>query len=115
VREHAPELEVLDHLADGHDIGLDGLERRVVAFAAGEVEELARIGKAGIDLLERAAGFLERAALLAEVLRALRIVPDLRVFEGLGDFYEACALVVVVKDTSAARPNAARGPGGSCR
>jgi hypothetical protein len=68
-----------------------------------------------MDLLEGADGFLERAPLLTEILRALGVVPDVRVFERLRDFYEPKLLRVVVKDTSAVPPREARGPGGRCR
>jgi hypothetical protein len=44
----------------------------------------------------------QRFALLAEVLRALRIVPEIRVFGELGDFAQADFFLVEVKDTSAA-------------
>jgi hypothetical protein len=90
-------------------------ERRVVALAAGEGEELRGILQARVDLLEVADGILERAALLAQVLGALRVGPDVGIFEGAGDFYEARLLRVVVKDTSAARPRGRRGRGGSSR
>jgi hypothetical protein len=46
----------------------------------------------------------------AQVLRALRVGPNARIFELGGDFYEALLLVLEVKDTSAARPNGLRGP-----
>ena len=42
---------------------------------------------------------LELRALLAELLRALRIVPDVRVFELARHFFEALGLRVEVKDT----------------
>jgi hypothetical protein len=46
----------------------------------------------------------ERLTLLAEVLSALRIVPDVGVFGELRDLAQANFLLVEVKDTSAARP-----------
>jgi hypothetical protein len=44
--------------------------------------------------------FLELRALLAELLRPIRILPDIRLLELPGDFLQALALVVVIKDTS---------------
>jgi hypothetical protein len=43
---------------------------------------------------------LELRALLAEFLRALRILPNIRLLELPGDFLQALVLVVVIKDTS---------------
>jgi len=41
----------------------------------------------------------------AEILRALRIVPDVRIFELAGDDFEAFVLRFEVKDTSEAVPS----------
>jgi hypothetical protein len=46
---------------------------------------------------------LQRLFLATEFLRALRLVPDRRVFEGGVDFPQAQRLAVVVKDTPSAR------------
>jgi hypothetical protein len=42
---------------------------------------------------------LETRALLAEILRALRIVPDVGIFEFPRDFLQALGLRIEVKDT----------------
>jgi len=39
-------------------------------------------------------------AVLAELLRAVRVIPDIRLFEFASYFLEAFALIVVIKDTS---------------
>ena len=57
-----------------------GHERAVVAFRLGEAEKLRGVLEAGLDLLEGGDRGFERAALLAEVLGALGVVPDARVF-----------------------------------
>jgi hypothetical protein len=44
--------------------------------------------------------FLELRAFLAELLRPFRILPDIRLLELAGNFLQALALVVVIKDTS---------------
>jgi hypothetical protein len=85
------------------------VQRGVVAFGLRQGEKLLRIGEARVDLLDVGDDLLEAAAFLAEVLGALGVGPDARVFEGRGDFYEARLPGVVVKDTSGARR---RGPGG---
>jgi hypothetical protein len=42
---------------------------------------------------------VERRALLAQLLRALRMVPDVGIFELAADFFETLGLRLVVKDT----------------
>jgi hypothetical protein len=44
--------------------------------------------------------FLELRALLAELLRPLRILPDIRLLELPRDLLQALILIVVIKDTS---------------
>jgi hypothetical protein len=112
VREHAAELQPLDQAADAADLGGDALERRLIALATREREELTRVGEARVDLLDGGDGFLEGAALLAEVLRLLRVVPDPGILERARDFDQPLLLGVVVKDTSGAPRYARRGPGG---
>src|SRR5947207_1803154 len=58
----------------------DLLERRLVGVGARHVEQLFRVGEAAADAAERADHGLERLFFLAERLRALRVVPQLRVF-----------------------------------
>jgi hypothetical protein len=43
---------------------------------------------------------LEFGALLAQFLRALRVIPDARLLEFAGYFLKALVLIVVIKDTS---------------
>ncbi len=82
----------------------DRVERRVVGFGARELEQLARCRVSPVSRLrQRADDAFERFALLAELLRALRIVPDLRIFELSRDLLESHRLHIEVKDTSAGR------------
>jgi len=53
---------------------------------------------------QRADDLIELLLFPAEVLRALRIIPDVRILELAGDDFEALALRFEVKDTSAAVP-----------
>jgi hypothetical protein len=43
---------------------------------------------------------LEFGALLAEFLRALRVIPDARLLEFAGYFLQTLIFIVVIKDTS---------------
>jgi len=112
MREHPAELEPLDQPADAVDVVLHAFERGVVVLAAGEREELAGVGKPGVDLLDGAQRLLEGAAFLAELLGLLRVVPDLGILERADDFDQPGFLGVVVKDTSGAPRFARPGPGG---
>src|SRR6185436_14565218 len=105
------ELEVRHQLLDVLDVTGHRHQRVVVRFTLGELEELRGIPEAGVDLLDVPNGVFEGAALLAEVLRLLRVVPDLRVLEVARDLYEARLLRVVVKDTSATLAPGWRGRG----
>ena len=102
VGEHAPELHVGDDPHETRHIGLDGGERGVVAFGAREREQLLRIAQPELEGGQAADDGLKLLLLFAELLGALWIVPDLRVFERRGDCAEAGLSRLEVKDTSAA-------------
>jgi len=61
------------------------------------------------DAVERVDDRFEGLLFLAELLGALRVVPQLGVLELAVQRFEARLLAPVVKDTSAARPCAKRG------
>jgi hypothetical protein len=56
-------------------------------------------------LRQRADDLIELFLLPAEILRALRIAPDIGVFELARDDFEAFTLCFEVKDTSGAAPS----------
>jgi hypothetical protein len=104
--EHPPELEVGDRLLEAVDVAGDREQRRVVVLGARQLEELRAVGEAVVERRQRADDRVERLLLLAELLRALRVVPDLRVLELARYRREPRGLLVDVKDTSASRPPA---------
>jgi len=83
-------------------------ERRVVV--AREVEQLARVGDAAGDALERADDAFEGLLLAPQLLRALRVVPQPGILELAVQRLEALLLGLEVKDTSAARWTGRKGP-----
>ena len=58
------------------------------------------IAQAALEVIQAADDLFEFGALLAEFLRALRVVPNARLLEFAGYFLQALVLVVVIKDTS---------------
>jgi hypothetical protein len=113
--KHPPELEVGDGLLELRDVDLDGVQRRVVGFRAREIVELAAVVEPFLQSGQRMDDAVELLLLLAEVLRALRVVPDLRVLELPVYCREPRRLDVEVKDTSAAAGCGPEGLRGSWR
>ena len=75
-----------DRLLQTGDVALDGDQGRVVVLLAREREEIAaRRGCRRRRAPSAADDCFEVLLLLAELLGALRVVPDLRVFEVAGD------------------------------
>src|SRR5690606_33632054 len=99
------ELEVLDGLREPRDVVADRGERGVVAVRAREFEQLAAVGEPLSEVGERRDDAFERLLLAPELLRLLRIAPDLRVLERAADFLQRLRLQVEVKGTSASRPS----------
>jgi len=73
-------------LAEFADVGFDRFQRLVVVFHARQFEQLAGVGEAAADLIQVQYDAFQRLALAAELLRALGVVPDFRVFQQAGDF-----------------------------
>jgi K+/H+ antiporter YhaU regulatory subunit KhtT len=113
--EHPPELELGDALLELACIGLDREQRVVVRFLARERVELAAVVESLRQRAQRMDDAVELLLLLAELLGARRVVPDLRILEFAVDRGEARRLDVVVKDTSEAGPPARAGLRSRCR
>jgi hypothetical protein len=101
VGEHAAEFEVGDEFLHGVEVGLDRLQRGFVILLARHLEQVAGVGQRHADAGQRADHGFEGFLLLAQGLGALRVVPELGVFEDLAQFGELFRFAVVVKDTSA--------------
>ena len=79
--EHAPELEVFNRFTDFRDVTLYRAHRGVVGLGARQPEQLGAVGQVRLQVRQRIDYALELLFLAAQVLRSLRVVPDLRVFE----------------------------------
>jgi hypothetical protein len=64
-----------------------------------EIEQFAGVAQAAREPIQAADDLFELGALLAELLRAIRLVPDAGLFEFARYFLQALVLVVVIKDT----------------
>ena len=102
--EHAPEFEALDARLEAPQVALHfGCGRRVV-FLDGKRQQLVCIAETVRDLVEPDDDLLQPRPLLAESLRALGIVPDVRLFKFAPNLGQPFRLLIVVKDTSSTRP-----------
>ena len=75
------------------------MHRGVVAFGAGQLQQVARATKSVIQTANSVDDLVELGALLAQLLRALGAVPDVGILQFPAYFFQALALGVVVKDT----------------
>jgi hypothetical protein len=115
VVEHAPELELGDGRLELGGVGLDADQAVDVAFLLRHLVQLAVVGEVRGEVVDRRDHRVERALLAAELLGALRLVPDVRVLEGGVDLVQAQRFAIVVKDTPGGRPCASSGRPGGCR
>jgi hypothetical protein len=97
--EHALELDLLDVRGESVEVGGNRLGGAVVLLGFSQVEQFAGPGQAVAERANTVDDPIERSALLAELLRPLRVVPNVWVLELPGYFLETLALGVVVKDT----------------
>ena len=93
------EFELVDFLAEFLDILGDRNRGAFVAFGDGEVEQIAGFAQAVGQAADAADDAIELRAFLAQILRALRVVPDVGAFEFASDFFETFGLCLVVKET----------------
>jgi hypothetical protein len=110
VGEHAAELERRHFLLQLGGLAPDLLERGPVVIGARQAKQLRGIGQAAADPGQGVDQAFERLLLLAELLRSLLVVPELRVFQLAVQRLEAPLLRLEVKDTSAARQTVSAGP-----
>jgi len=113
--EHPTKFHIADRALEFRDVGRHCGKRRVVAFAAGEIEQLGAVLQPRCEPGQRADDIFELLSFPAELLCTLGIVPDSGVFECLGDRGEPFRLDVEVKDTSADRQRVAAARRGSWR
>jgi len=77
----------------------DVVDRAFVVFFDGHVEQLAGVGQAGGQFVQRLDDLRQRRALAAQLLGVFGLVPDGRIFKLAIDFDQTLMLLIVVKDT----------------
>jgi hypothetical protein len=97
--KHALEFQRLDLARDPLDIGGNRRDSTFVLFGLGQLQQLVRAAQAIIQAADAVDDLVELRAFLAKLLRAFRVVPDVRVFKFAADFLETFLLRLVVKDT----------------
>ena len=80
-------------------VGDHGQRRVFVLLALGQLQQLGRFRQPIKDGGDATDSLLQLGTLAAEVLRVFGIVPDVRVLQLPGYFFQAFFLDVVVKDT----------------
>jgi hypothetical protein len=113
--EHPTEFHVSHRALEFGDVRRHRGKRRVVAFAAGEIEQLRAVLQPRSEPGQRADDTFELLSFPAELLCALGIVPDAGILERLGNRGEPFRLDSEVKDTSADRQRVAAARRGSWR
>jgi hypothetical protein len=113
--KHAPEFETFDGALQRFGIAFDARKRGIVVLVARDVVELTCIAHARAQTFQRTDDAFERLAFFSEVLRALGLVPDIRIFGELDDLAQAYLLLLEVKDTSAVRRRGCRRRRGALR
>jgi hypothetical protein len=98
--KHALKFEFLDLETQAIDVGLDFLGRARVGFLRGQVQKFRRIAQTALQAVQTADDLLEFGALLAELLRALRVIPNAGLLELALYFLQTLVPIVVIKDTS---------------
>jgi hypothetical protein len=102
VAEHAAEFQLLDRLAQRMRLGLDRGQAVEIALGLAHLVELGVVGQVARQVVDGLHHRLEALLLLAQLLRALGLVPDGGVFQRGVDFVQPQGFAVVVKDTPGA-------------
>lgn len=85
--EHALEFEVFDLFFEFVDICLYRFQRGIIVLFFGHFKQLQSIGEAGSQVFDGKNNVFETFLLFAQLLSALLIGPDARIFERLIDFF----------------------------
>jgi hypothetical protein len=99
-REHALEFELFDLERQTVDVGFDFQGRPGVRLSGRKIQEFRRVTQGALEAIQAAYDLLEFGAFLAELLGAVRVVPNAGLLELAFYFLKPLVFVVVIKDTS---------------
>jgi hypothetical protein len=97
--KHALEFQRLDLARDCVDIGGNRRDGTFVLLGLGQLQQFVRAAQAIVQAADAVDDLVELRAFLAELLGALGVVPDVRIFKLAANFLETFLLRLVVKDT----------------
>jgi hypothetical protein len=107
-RKHALEFELFDLQRQAVDVSLDFLGGPSIRLVGGQIQEFRRIVQGAYEAIQAADDLLELGAFLAQLLSAVRVVPNAGLLELALYFLKPLVFVVVIKDTSSKRRCALR-------
>ena len=97
--EHAPEFKLCNVGLQCMDVLLDSIQRFLVAFLGRKLKQLAGVLQRARHVVQSADDLFEARTFPSKLLRTLRVVPDLRLFQLADDFRQSLILAIEVKDT----------------
>ena len=97
-------------LAQALDLGGDVVDRALVVFLDGHVQQVARVGQAAAQFVEGFDDLRQLGAFAPQILGVFRVVPDVGIFEFAVDFDQSISFLIVVKDTPEWSGNVRTGP-----
>jgi len=110
VAEHAAEFELFEDSAQTVQLGSHIINGALIIFFDCHVEQVARVGKSAIEVIDGFDNLRQGGAFTAQALGVFGLVPDVRVFELAVYFDETIMLLIVVKDTPELTGCARTGP-----
>ena len=97
--EHTPEFKCFNLLLQFGQVSLNGFDAVLVVFLDSHVEQFGGIIEPGLQLFQHQHDFFQADSFLSQLLRLLRIIPHIRLFEFADYFLELFLACCKVKDT----------------
>ena len=98
-REHPTKFKLRNLLGIAVQIPRDGSNGFFVAFLGGHLQQIGGVLQPRLQLIQYQHDSFEISPFLTQGLRALLVLPNVRIFEFALDLYQAIFLFRVVKDT----------------
>jgi hypothetical protein len=108
-RKHAAKFEPGYLFLELREIADDFVNGFAIVFFFGESQQFVGLAQTRRHFVEPDDYLLKLCSFLAKCLRALRILPDIRLFEFALNLGQSLRFALVVKDTSSAHRSARRG------